>query len=486
MRIFISNFLDLQQKQKREMKRLPYIGILLTIFLSFSCGEDRSGEFYALIEDRIWIEETMRKNYLWYEDIPIIENENNYFQAPATFFKNLLSREALSGKGDIYSYMEEKEDIADGSRSLMLNRNSTYGIEFELISDPTGSTTHTVARVLYVLPNSPAEQAGIKRGDWITAINKANITTDNYHQLMYGGQTTWTRDRITIIEESATWQAVDTIQISTSINMEINPFLVDTTYQLNGKKIAYLVYNEFSTGPNNDGLETVYQEQMKQIFTNFKEQLPDAFILDLRYNNGGFLSCAQDLGSFLAPTSALGKDFIHLTRNDLTDPQTISYPLNTSFSDANLNLNKIYILTGPLTASSSEAVINGLTPYMEKENVILIGGKTVGKNVAISAFENNTYGITLWPVVAYVSNANHENDYANGFQPHYLLNEENQLTWFPLGDTNEYYLKNTLSLIETGSMPDILQTEEKQQSVHAHYNSIEAQNCQGVILSTQK
>ena len=67
-----------------------------------------------------------------------------------------------------------------------------------------------------------------------------------------------------------------------------------------------------------------------------------------------------------------------------------------------------------------------------------------------------------------------------------LLNEENQLTWFPLGDTNEYYLKNTLSLIETGSMPDILQTEEKQQSVHAHYNSIEAQNCQGVILSTQK
>ena len=67
MRIFISNFLDLQQKQKREMKRLPYIGILLTIFMSVSCGEDRSGEFYALIEDRIWIEETMRNNYLWYE-----------------------------------------------------------------------------------------------------------------------------------------------------------------------------------------------------------------------------------------------------------------------------------------------------------------------------------------------------------------------------------------------------------------------------------
>lgn len=468
------------------MKRLPYIGILLTIFMSVSCGEDRSGEFYALIEDRIWIEETMRKNYLWYEDIPMIENENDYFQAPATFFKNLLSRKALNGKGDIYSYMEENKGIAEESRSLMLNRTSTYGIEFELISDPTGTTTHTVARVLYVLQNSPAEQAGIKRGDWITAINKTNITTDNYHQLMYGGQASWARDRITIIEESATWQAVDTIQIGTSLNMEINPFLVDTTYQINGKKIAYLVYNDFSSGPNNDGFETVYQEQMKQIFTNFKEQLPDAFILDLRYNNGGFLTSAQDLGSFLAPTTALGKDFIHITRNDITDPQIISYPLNTSFADANLNLSKIYILTGHLTASSSEAVINGLTPYMGEENVVLIGTKTAGKNVAISPFENSTYGITLRPVIAYVSNANHESDYANGFQPHYLLNENSQLTWFPLGDTNEYYLKNTLSLIDTGNMTDLLQTEEKQQSVQALYNSIEARSCQGVILRTQK
>ena len=104
----------------------------------------------------------------------------------------------------------------------------------------------------------------------------------------------------------------------------------------------------------------------------------------------------------------------------------------------------------------------------------------------MSAFENNTYGITLWPVVAYLSNANNESDYANGFQPHYLLNEENQLTWFPLGDTNEYYLKNTLSLIDTGNMPDISQTEEKQLSVQTVYNSIEARACQGVLLNSQK
>ena len=89
------------------MKYLQYI--LWTFFLTVlsSCGEDRSGEFYALIEDRQWIEETMRTNYLWAEDMPIIENENDYFKEPQTFFKNLLSKNALNGKGDKYSYMEE-------------------------------------------------------------------------------------------------------------------------------------------------------------------------------------------------------------------------------------------------------------------------------------------------------------------------------------------------------------------------------------------
>ena len=57
---FYLKFSRFATETEKKMKRLPYIGILLTIFMSVSCGEDRSGEFYALIEDRIWIEETMR------------------------------------------------------------------------------------------------------------------------------------------------------------------------------------------------------------------------------------------------------------------------------------------------------------------------------------------------------------------------------------------------------------------------------------------
>ena len=437
------------------MKSLQYSLLTLLLIVSTSFGEDRTGEFYALIEDRMWIEEVMRENYLWAEDMHVIEKEDDYFQAPATFFKNMLSKNALNGKGDKYSYMEEITVKSDKeARSLTIDRTSTYGMEFVLSSDPTGTTAHTLARVLYVLPNSPAQKAGIERGDWISAINEERITTDNYQQLIQGGIISLTRSQIINTENGLGWQVKDVINVDASISMEVNPFLVNKILEVDGQKIAYLVYNEFATGPNNEGTESVYDEQMKQIFAQFKAQSPDAFILDLRYNNGGFLQCAQALGSLLAPSTAMGKDFFSMTYNSQANPQIIRYPFDTQYADANLNLNKIYILTGKYTASASEVIINGLIPYMGAENVILVGTKTEGKNVAMKSFKNEIHGLILHPVIAYISNANNEGDYSEGFQPTYQLDENSINTWYPLGSPEEYLLKNTLSLITIGTLSD--------------------------------
>ena len=437
------------------MKSLQHTLFVLLLILLTSCGEDRTGEFYALIEDRMWIEEVMRENYLWAEDMPVIEKEDDYFQEPATFFKNMLSKNAMNGKGDKYSYMEEtKVENKEETRASTLERTSTYGMEFVLTSDPTGTTAHTFARVLYVLNDSPAQKVGIERGDWISAINEERITSDNYPKLMQGGALSLTRSQIINSEKGLGWQVRDVLNMGASVAMEINPFLVNTILEVEGKKIAYLVYNEFATGPKNEGTESVYNEQMKQIFAQFKTQSPDAFILDLRYNNGGFLQCTQALGSLLAPSTAMGKDFVNLTFNAKANPPIIRYPFDTEYANANLNLNKIYILTGSQTASASEAVINGLIPYMGAENVILIGTKTEGKNVAMSSFKNETHGLTLWPVIAYVSNANNEGEYSEGFEPTYRLNENTITQWYPLGNPEEYLLKNTISLITKGTLSD--------------------------------
>ncbi len=466
------------------MKHLFYICQLFILLVFTSCGEDRTGEFYALIEDRMWIEETMKEHYLWYEHMPVIEDEDDYFTQAATFFKNMLYKQALDGKGDSYSYMEEIATTpSTDTRSLYLDRTSTYGMEFELVRDPLKGTNHTLARILYVLPNSPAEAAGIKRGDWLTTIDKNLITTDNYSGLIQGGNTSFARDKIVENEEGKlVWQAVDTVSVGSSISMEINPFLKDTVYQMNGQNIVYLVYNDFATGPKNEASETTYHEQMVQIFHKFKAHQPNAFILDLRYNPGGFLSCAQVLGSLLAPAHSLGKDFIKLEFNDKSDPQVINYAFSPEYADANLNLDKIYILTSQYTASASEAVINGLKPYMGEENVIVIGEQTEGKNVAMQSFQDKRFNFILWPVVAYVYNANNEGNYTNGFTPQYELSERNLLNnWYPLGDEREYLLKNTLSLITTGTMPDIEELTN-QTVVNTVFSSIQSNQNQGLKI----
>ena len=433
----------------KKIQTMIYMSLLLALT---SCGEDRSGEFYALIENRLWIEQVMREYYLWYEDIPTIDNENDYFKEPATFFKILLSKDAMNGKGDIYSYMEEIP-AGKAPESRTVNWTSTYGLEFSLYNDPTGTTNHNFARVIYVLTDSPAHKAGIQRGDWISTINHERITTNNTENLVKGGAIELTRNRLTQQDDKLVWQSVDTLQVSASVPMDFKPVFFCATYNWMNKTTAYMVYNKFETGVENNPEDTAYSDYLKDIFTNLKNANPDEFILDLRYNPGGYDICAQTLLSLLIPTEHLGKTLFYEQFNNKRDPQTRTFVAQKELEPYNLNLKRIYILTSPFTASASELVINALTPYMGKENVIIIGTQTAGKNVGISNIKNETFGLSLWPVTSQAFNANGESDYSNGFTPHYPLDERNVINWLPLGDPQEYMLSHTLSLIYKDFMP---------------------------------
>ena len=69
--------------------RLVLAGTVLAGLLS-SCGEDRSGEYYALITTKTWIYNVMQENYLFYEDIPS-EDELDFFDSPQDFLSSAAS-----------------------------------------------------------------------------------------------------------------------------------------------------------------------------------------------------------------------------------------------------------------------------------------------------------------------------------------------------------------------------------------------------------
>lgn len=74
---------------KKHISHLIYSCLTLMGLLS-SCGEDRSGEYYALIATKTWIYEVMQENYLFYEDIPA-EEKLDFFKKPAEFLTSAAS-----------------------------------------------------------------------------------------------------------------------------------------------------------------------------------------------------------------------------------------------------------------------------------------------------------------------------------------------------------------------------------------------------------
>lgn len=426
-----------------------FMAVLGCVLLATSCQKSDDVNNGPKDDVNTWIYKTMQEHYLWYGEMPF-QKRLDYNLSPEDFFNSLLVDEdgaILNNTKIKFSTIEKKDErtkaISDASNS--------YGFEYASLRLTSGLY---YAWVLYVLPDSPAAEAGLKRGDWIVGVNNISPIMD-LSALNSGAATRFQMGKF----KNNKFVESGTIDISASRSVENTPFLKDSVYHVDGKNIGYLLYNHFSSGPDNKDYS--YDERMKQIFASFKSENVNEFVLDLRYNGGGLVTSSLLLTSLLAPAKALGKTFCIMEYNDkhTDDTQTLPLKNNNELSNANLNLNRIYVLVGDLTASASEAVINCLIPYMGRDNITLIGQKTIGKRVGSVPYgENEDYGWILHPITFNIFNADHEADYGNGFIPDVNLNEMNvNNTLHPLGDRNELLLGAAIDLItgRTSKSPSV-------------------------------
>lgn len=454
------------------MKRILFLFLIL--FLSQSCDKnDPTPADNPNDHVNSWIYDNMKYWYYWTDQIPANPDKT---LKPDEFFNTLLSDE------DRFSWIQENfVELLNSLRGV----NKEAGFEFALYRE-SGTANNVIAQILYVKENSPAATAGLKRGDVINQINGTQITVDNYKDLLGDLSENHTLTYRPLDVEARALGAQQTISI-TPVEYAENPNYMNKVFSFGDYKIGYYVYNLFADGASDDSNE--YRTQMDNIFASFKSEGITDLVIDLRFNSGGAETAAQNLASLVAKGVTSTTVFAKHEYNDQVtadikkDPNlgegflSMPFLVKSQNVGSQLRNGRVYILTGTRTASASELIINGLKPFMD---VYMVGDTTIGKNVgSISLYDendpDNTWGIQ--PIVTKIFNNLGQSDYSNGFVPQ-IIDHDNNLYLYPLGDTRESLLSKAIQQI-TGGLP--ARIGEDQKAGELLYHSLDLKKRSGIV-----
>jgi carboxyl-terminal processing protease len=436
--------------------------VLFSVLLFSGCNEEDVAPPVVVPEStevNKFIYNGLRDYYLWnnqvaalssvkYENADSLNAFLNKYTEPEDLFTSLLYR---------YEEVDKWSFLVDDSKTIddwISGISKTMGYDFML--GRIGSSNDVFGFVRYVYSGSPAEKAGLKRGDVFLTINDQQLSISNYQKLLF--QTETYKMGFATLTSTSIIPSLRTMSMS-AIEMQENPINKDTVFVFDNQKIGYLVYNGF----NSD-----FDIQLNDVIKEFKDAAIDQMVLDLRYNGGGSVLSSIYLASMIYGTdntkvfarsmynagleayftqqggiTALDDNFTKTI--DATD-KTPSTPINT------LNLKKIYIIVSDNTASASELLINGLRPYMQ---VVVVGINTVGKytgSFTVKDWDENgnvnpNHKFAMQPIVVKYANVEGVTDYVNGLSPTYIA-EEDIANLLPFGDPNETLLKVVLDDIK--------------------------------------
>ncbi|MCH7396942.1 S41 family peptidase [Belliella sp. DSM 107340] len=429
--------------------RIYFLLSILAITL-FSCKEDDEiepdDEEEVIVSPNVainnWIQAVMNEVYYWLDDMrsPIAVSSE-----PSDYFESLLF-EPTDRFSIIYPNFQELRNSLSGV-------STEAGYEFSLIRESLDNQ-NVLAPVTYIKKGSPADIEGLKRGDILTQINGTTMTLGNYQSLLRSISSNHSVTFRRFDEGNNTYAAGQSINLTTTL-IEENPNFLDTIYTVDNQKIGYFIYNFFSPGvEDSEGeVDTRYDQEMDEVFANFKAEGINHLIVDFRYNGGGFVSSSVNLASLIAPNITSTSVFSKTKFNSFLSRFSQFQNVQTNFKVKSQNIgnllseNKIFVITSTRTASASELVINSLRPYME---VVIIGDVTNGKNVGSVLFEDednpdNNYG--LLPIISKSFNSLDQSDYGNGFNPDFNINELDFINLIDLGNLNEPLLKATMDRV---------------------------------------
>jgi Peptidase family S41/Peptidase S41 N-terminal domain len=406
-----------------------YLFILLIISsVLFACFEDQDDNFTPAsisdINEFIW--RGLNYFYLYKADTPELANDafssesafNDFLDSYAT--PELLFDHLVAPPDRFSIIVDDYIELENALAGITLSN----GMEYGLVYYPDNSA-NVFGYVRYVLPNSDASAKGLERGVIFNTIDGQQLDENNFGSLLSSDSYSI---GIATFDGSTVNPTGESIQLTKSEYQE-NPIYDTQTFMINGQKIGYLMYNAFTNE---------YDEELNNVFGQFKSEGITDLVVDLRYNGGGSVRTATYLASMITGQNN-GQVFYAEQWNE---DRQMEYAEDGLFVNSfagggpsinSLNLNRVYVLTSTRTASASELVINGLNPYID---VVQIGTNTTGKFQASFLLydapapnfsrsqANPNHRYAMLPLVFKTANAIGYTDYNEGLIPDIELIED--------------------------------------------------------------
>ncbi|MCL2561520.1 MAG: S41 family peptidase [Rikenellaceae bacterium] len=428
------------------MKKILFISAA-ALFAFAGCSKESNDPTAGLSETNKWVREQMAENYLWSAELPK-SNEGGDGDTPL-YFERLRYRQnrSVNYREDTYGdRFSEIRPLSEATRSGAEEQSYDFGYRLQ---PWRYGENGILAEICYVIPGSPADLAGLRRGDIFTRVNSTTLVMSNWRSLLFGEQSSM------LINELLNRPDMKLINLHKG-HFYDPPILLDTIYETPART-AYLLYTHFPES----GLSDPYGKQLCEAFGRFKAAGVETLFLDLRYNSGGYYANANLLASLLAPASELGKTFMYFeTNRSFGRPQAFTAQQLLSAAQIGLynpDIKNLYILTSEYTASASELIIHTLrTVYARAERKLwVVGETTYGKNLGGRTFTSDDHDWEMSLIWSRVHNLERKSGYEKGLSPDAGPHSEfdkrpipsgNYYILAPLGDyLNEHLLKVAVS-----------------------------------------
>jgi carboxyl-terminal processing protease len=378
--------------------------------------------------------DNMRAWYFWNDRLPA-QVDTSQFATPedllaflTTFSPDLTPDDGIDNPVDRFSFINT---AAADQAFFGEGKFEGFGFSSRFVAEND-------LRLTRVFFDSPANRAGLARGQRIVALNGRTIAEIQANE---GVNAVFDLSPLDFTMRPVGGNPDGSDDFTTTITKDI--VTIDPVPQ------ARIITDPAGVRPPVGYMElatfiSTADLEMDTVFADFRAQGVNDIILDLRYNGGGLVSTSELLGDFLGGDVAENLVYSKTVFNDLRAPANNS----TEFFERrgnSVSTVRLVVIASRGTASASELVINGMDPHVE---VVIVGTDTFGKPVGQVGLEFCEK--ILRPTAFQTLNANDFGDYFSGLPVDCAAPDDLDVA---VGADSDPNIEAALGYLDTGGCP---------------------------------